>query len=117
MLVRYPAERGLSDFHFRTFFNDPSPLGRLMDFCQIHCVAACCGPNAYETGTEHVIAWTRSVEPALVDAARSELAELRRGLEDAPNRFFFLDVDHAKAEVVEFFSELAHGLEAAKTAG
>jgi hypothetical protein len=57
------------------------------------------------------------VEPAVVDAARRELAELLRGLDDAPDRFFFLDEDHPKDEVIEFFSELAGGLGAAKPAG
>jgi hypothetical protein len=113
----YLAGLSVSEFHFRTVFNDPSPLGRLMHFCEIHCVAMCCGPNAYETAPEHVAAWVRSVEPAPADSARVELAELLRGLDGAPDRFFFLDVEHDKGELREFLSELASGLEAAKTAG
>ena len=106
-------DASLSNFHFRNFLADESPLGRLMSFCEIHCVALCCGPNAYETAPEHVAAWVRSVEPAVSAAARHALTELIRSLHDAPDRFYFLDEEHDKSEVVEFFSELATGLNAA----
>lgn len=48
-------------------------LEPLIAACEIHCVAGCCGLDAFEVATSHVAAW---VKDAGIDAARAARREL-----------------------------------------
>lgn len=54
-------------------------LEPLIAACEVHCVAGCCGLDAFEVATSHVAAW---VKDAGIDAARAARRELEVVIEE-----------------------------------
>ena len=76
-----------------------TPLGGAVGACEHFCLAACCGMDAYDLKGEHLCQWAGRVSAADVALARQQVDEVLRVLNDAPERFFFLDGEHDRAEV------------------
>ena len=89
-----------------------TPLGDALHACEIHCVSACCGMGAYDIAVEHLQGWANSVTPADLEGARNQAAEILEALKQAPERFYFLDTDHTRSEVTEWFKRVHFALAA-----
>ncbi len=76
-----------------------TPLGSALSACEDFCVKACCGMDAFDLKGDLLQQWATRVPAADLDLARHQADEVLRLLNDAPERFFFLDCDHDRVEV------------------
>lgn len=51
----------------------PCPLAELVHACEVHCVAGCCGADAFDVSVEHMVPWMRGQDEG---AARQALPQL-----------------------------------------
>lgn len=51
----------------------PQPLASLLHACEVHCVAACCGTDAFDVSAVHMIPW---IQQRGADAAQEAIAQL-----------------------------------------
>lgn len=54
------------------------PLARLLESCEVHCLAACCQDNAFDCGVEQVSLWVRQVEASTARDAREQTSTVLR---------------------------------------
>jgi hypothetical protein len=85
---------------------DPTPLGAAMSACEVYCVASCCGMDAYDISVERMQEWANTVTAADVEQARNDVAKTLESLKSAPERFYYLDCEHTRAEVEEWFQAM-----------
>ena len=97
--------------------DDGSPLGRALAVCEIHCVSACCGMDAYEVSPEQVQQWAGTVDGATLQQARDQVAEILAAMGTAPDTFYFIDGYHRRSDVREWFEQIGASLAAARPAG
>ena len=97
--------------------DDDSPLGRALASCEILCVSACCGMNAYEVSPEQLQQWAAGVDGATLQKARAQVAEVLAEMGTAPETFYFLDAYHRRSDVRDWFERIAASLAAARPAG
>lgn len=83
-----------------------TPLGGALRACEHFCLAACCGMDAYDLKGEHLSQWAGRVSAADVELARQQADEVLLALKGAPERFFFLDGEHERAEVEKWIEVL-----------
>ena len=55
----------------------PSPLIELIHACEVHCVAGCCGRDAFDIDAKHMTAWIRK-RKAGIHEAKAALFQLER---------------------------------------
>jgi len=104
----------MSTFRIPELEDHKAPLGAALRECEVFCVSACCGMGAYEITVEHLQRWANSVPPAYLDRARSQATEILEALKQAPERFYFLDADHTRSEVTEWFERIRAALAAVR---
>ena len=71
--------------------------------CEVYCIAACCGMNAFDITADTMQQWASTMTVSDVEQARSEVEAALKSLESAPERFYYLDCEHARSEVEEWF--------------
>jgi hypothetical protein len=91
--------------HYTIFdIEDPaSPLGAALRECEIYCVSACCGMGAYHINIEHMQRWAGTVSAADIGEARREVDAAIESLSSLPEKFYFLDREHFRSEVSDWF--------------
>ena len=92
-----------------------TPIGRAFWQC-CHCDPSCCGLDAYEFRFESFQTWARSVSRAEFEQVRSEVNQAIGALESAPDRFYFLDEEHSRSEVLDWFRRAQEALAAVRPA-
>jgi hypothetical protein len=80
-----------------------SPLAALLRECEVHCVSACCGMRAYDINIENAQRWASTVSAAGVDMARREVEAAIESLASLSEKFYFLDCEHSRSEVRDWF--------------
>jgi hypothetical protein len=71
---------------------DPNtPLGAALRECEVFCVAACCGMDAFDVTVERLQLWADQVPAAHLERARRDVDSALVALKDAPESFYFLD--------------------------
>ena len=91
--------------HFTIFdIEDPaSPLGVILRECEVYCDSACCGMRAYDINIEHMQRWASTVPAADIEEARREVDAAIESLPSLPEKFYFLDCEHSRSEVSDWF--------------
>jgi Family of unknown function (DUF6331) len=106
-----------------TYFDLPyhqdldAPLGAALRECEVHCVANCCGINAFEVTVDNLQRWAKGVPAAELERARCQVDEVLAILKGGPETFFFLDDQHARQEVTEWFESIRDAFVALKPVG
>ncbi|HMN42007.1 MAG TPA: DUF6331 family protein [Phycisphaerales bacterium] len=86
--------------------NRDTPLGALLRRCEVYCVAMCCGMGAFDVSTEQIQHWADTATPSDLEIVRRQLEEVLEQLEEAPDEFFFLDCEHTRQQVTEWFESI-----------
>jgi len=60
----------------------PEPLWSLLRCCEIYCVAACCGLDAFDFSSEHVQNWIAETEAKTLRQVRHQLQEIAQYISD-----------------------------------
>ena len=60
----------------------PKPLWSLLRFCEIHCLAACCGLDAFEFSQQCAEAWLNTAEIETLSQARRQLRNIFSLIDD-----------------------------------
>jgi hypothetical protein len=83
-----------------------TPIGQAMAECEVYCVSACCGMDAYQISAEHLQRWADRVSRATFDEAKNQVDRAVADLPSAPESFFFLDTDHKRGDVLAWFQQV-----------
>jgi hypothetical protein len=67
----------------------PEPLASVMHFCEVYCVADCCGLNAFDINPQWIREWMDAHDPALLAVARQQMEEIIGQLSDTPGNYYF----------------------------
>jgi hypothetical protein len=87
-----------------------------MSECEVYCVSACCGMDAYQISPEHLQRWADRVPRSTFDEVRGQFDRAVENLQSAPESFYFLDTEHSRAEVVAWFQQVQAALAATRPA-
>ena len=104
----------MTDSHVILNFEDESPLVRALASCEVHCVWSCCGMDAYEVSAEQLQQWATDVDASSLQKARDQVAEILNALPAGPETFYFLDENHTRRDVREWFERIAASLAAVR---
>lgn len=83
-----------------------TPLGRALLECEEFCVAPCCGMEAYNISVDSMQRWAKTASASDLEQALREVEAALESLALAPERFYFLDCEHARSEVGEWFETI-----------
>jgi hypothetical protein len=93
-----------------------TPIGEAMSECEVYCVAACCGMDAYQIAPEHLQRWADRVSRSTFDDVRRQVDQAIEDLQSAPESFFFLDAEHPRVDVLEWFRQIRAAFAATRAA-
>jgi hypothetical protein len=97
--------------------DDPrTPIGQAMSECEVHCVPACCGMDAYQISSEHLQRWADRVTRSTFNEVTEQVDHAVDELKSAPESFFFLDAEHSRAEVTAWFLQVRAAFAATRPA-
>jgi len=60
----------------------PEPLWSLLRCCEVYCVAACCGLDAFDFSPQYVQNWIAQIDAQTLNQVRLQLRELARSIAD-----------------------------------
>jgi len=60
----------------------PEPLWSMLRCCEVHCVAACCGLDAFDFSPKYVQNWIAAIEAQTLSQLRDQWWELARSISD-----------------------------------
>lgn len=83
-----------------------TPLFTAMQECEVYCVWACCGMDAYEVKADHLQRWADRVSAPDLEGVRRDVDVVLDALKEAPESFYFLDCEHKRQEVIEWFESI-----------
>ena len=83
-----------------------TPIGQALAECEIYCVSACCGMDAYEISSQHLQRWVDRVSRSTFDQVRAQVDRAIESLECAPASLYFLDAEHSREEVLAWFRQV-----------
>lgn len=91
-------------------------IGEAMSECEVYCVSACCGMDAYQITPENLQRWADRVSRSTFDDVSKELDRAIENLQSAPESLFFLDAEHSRAEVLDWFRRIQAAFAATRAA-
>lgn len=98
----------------------PSPLNACIAFCEVECVAACCGIAAFSTDPALIAAWCGEVGSDAALEARIQLVEVIEVVENRTNLVTSMSLNHhtvnddARRQLLDFLAAFDSGLAAAE---
>ena len=104
----------LPHFNFPDVEDPSTPLAAALRECEVFCIAACCGMDAFDVRVEHLQRWSDRAPAGDLERARRDAQSAVAALRDAPESFYFLDCDHTRRDVTEWFGGICQALAAVK---
>jgi hypothetical protein len=80
-----------------------TPIGQAMAECEVYCVAACCGMDAYDVRAEHLRRWADRISRATFEEVKGQVDRAVEEIPFGPESIYFLDGEHGRAEVLDWF--------------
>ena len=93
-----------------------TPIGQAMSECEVYCVSACCGMDAYQISSEHLQRWADRVSRSTFDEVGKQVDRAVVELQAAPESLYFLDTEHSRAEVMAWFQRVQAAFSATRPA-
>ena len=93
----------------------PEPLSDVMSACEVHCLAECCGLNAFDINPIWIRRWMEAEDPSQLIIAHEQLEEIIRDLYDFDDEFSIsmLNVVGSSDDLMPIFTEWKAAIEKA----